>query len=313
MRTIFFGTPEEAADILRSLLETKKEIVAVVTQPDRPKGRGLALESSPVKQVAQIFGLPIFQPEKLGDSVFERSISFLDPDIGIVVAYGKLIPKNILDIPKLGFFNLHASLLPRYRGAAPVQWALINGEKETGVTVFKLVEALDAGDMIAQEKIKIDPEDTAATLGEKLFAAGKKLLIEALDKIELGKIKFSRQDGSKATLAPKISKELGSINFKDSAKKTSRLVRGLTPHPGAYTFYKGKLLKIFKTEIKSARESEHKEPGTVVELVKNIGFEVISSDKNLLIKEVQPEGGRRMSAWDFVIGHRLKTGDILPS
>lgn len=314
MRILFFGTPKEAKDILQTLAQDKRDVVGVVTQPDRPKGRGLKVKPSSVKELALKLGLPVLEPEKLSDETFTQTILKLKPDIGVVVAYGKILPKELLKIPKFGFINLHASLLPKYRGAAPIQWAILNGEEETGVTIFRLVEQLDAGEIISQAQVKIAEEDNTESLSKKIFNAAEGLLLRSLDDIEAGAAKFTLQDESKVSFAPKISKELPAINWKESAKKIFNKVRALSPHPGAYTIYKRKKLKIWKTTYEvPAMPLSKARAGEVVALLKGIGFVVLTCDGPLLIKEVQVEGGKKMNGFDFSLGHKLSLGDVLPS
>jgi methionyl-tRNA formyltransferase len=311
MRIIFFGTPAEASDILSWLIEAKLNIVAVVTRPDRKKGRGLVIASPPVKKLALAHKIPVLQPEKMKDEGFRKAFASLKPDVCVVVAFGMLIPNDILEIPEHGFVNVHASLLPKYRGAAPIQRALMNGEAETGVTIFRLVEKLDAGDIIAQEKIKIEDADNYKTLTRRIFSTGGDLLIASLERIENGSVKFTKQDENKVTLAPKIERDSCAIDWKAGSRKVFNLVRALSPHTGAYTYYKKKLLKIFTAEPEAYLNECL--PGTIIKFVKNTGFIVAAKDGGLLVKEVQPENGKRMSAWDFLAGHHLNIGDILPS
>jgi methionyl-tRNA formyltransferase len=314
LRIVFFGTPDEAAAILKSLTEENREIIGVVTQPDRPRGRGLSVESSPVKKLALSLGLPVLQPEKLSDKTFEKIFLSLKADIGVVVAYGKIIPKKILEIPKHGFINVHASLLPKYRGAAPIQWALLNGEDETGVTIFKLVEALDAGEVLSSQSIWIGDDDTAGALSKKLFDLGAKLLNDCLNDIERGKVKAVKQNEKLVSFAPKIGKESSVIDWKAPAKNVFNRIRAMNPHPGAHTYYRGKILKILKSEIKIVDlETKHKDPGVIVDIIKGIGFIVATGSGHILIKEVQPAGKKPMKAFDFYLGHRLKSGEVLPS
>jgi methionyl-tRNA formyltransferase len=230
------------------------------------------------------------------------------------VAYGKIIPKEILDAPKFGFINVHTSLLPKYRGAAPIQWALINGGKETGVTVFKLKETLDTGDIILQKSIKIEDDDNTETLSVKLFDLGGKLLLEALDLIKNGKAEYKPQKEADASYAELLRKESGIIDWHKSAIEIHNRIRALTPWPGAYTYYNRKILKILKSEIKIVDlETKHKDPGIVVDIVKGLGFIVATGKGHILIKEVQPAGKKRMKAFDFCIGHKVKAEVVLPS
>lgn len=313
MRIIFLGTPEPAAKILEALVEAKHKILCVVTQPDRPRGRGQKVTFSPVKEVALKHALPLEQPEFVKNNpVFTSLLESLKPDIGVVVAYGKILPKEILDIPKFGFVNVHASLLPKYRGAAPIQWALLRGEKETGVTVFKLMELLDAGPIVVQEKIEIKEGDNAETLSHKLFEEGSRLLLKVLDEIGKGKAQYLPQREAEATFAPSITRESGEIDWRKSAEEIHNRIRALVSWPGAHTFYREKRLKILRSKIHIVDFAvKLKAPGTIVQIVKDEGFIVATGSGHLLIAEVQPEAGKKMKAYDFVIGYSVKVGEII--
>ncbi len=315
MKIVFMGTPEPAAAVLKEIISTKHQILCVVTQPDRPKGRGQKISFSPVKEAALKHGLPIEQPEKIkNNKIFISYLKSLNPDIIAVVAYGKLLPKEILEIPKHGCLNIHASLLPKYRGAATIQWALLNGEEETGITIMKIDELLDTGDIILQEKIKIEENDNAMVLFKKLFSLGGGLLLKALEQIEQGKAKYTPQNNAEATNAPAIAKESGEIDWRKSAIEIHNRIRAMIPWPVAHTFYKEKLLKIWKSDVHVADlETKYKLPGSIVHLVKNIGFIVATGKGHLLILEVQPAGKKRMGAYNFVIGHDVKIGETLPN
>jgi len=315
MRIIFFGTPEPATIVLEKLIKGKHEIVCVVTQPDRPKGRGQKVAFSPVKELALKHTIPVEQPESLKDNkVFQSLIASLKADIAVVVAYGKILPKEILAVPKHGFINLHASLLPKYRGAAPVQWALLKGEKESGITIFKIVEQLDAGPIIAQKKITIFEDDTAETLLKNIMTEGATLLGPVLKKIAEGKADYATQNEADVTYAPQLEKESGEIDWKKPAREIHNRIRGLIPWPGAHTFCRGKRLKITKSGLHMPDiQSGQKEAGTIVEIVKPDGFVVATGAGNLLVLEVQPESGKRMKAYDFAIGHDVKIAEILPN
>jgi methionyl-tRNA formyltransferase len=304
------GTPEPARICLKALIDSKEELVAVITQPDRPKGRGLKVAPTPVKETALHYKIPVFQPEKIKDKEVYDLIRGLKPDLIVIVAYGKILPKEILDIPKFGAINVHASVLPKYRGAAPVQWALLNGEKFTGVTVMKVVEALDAGDIILQETLPIYDSDNTYTLTEKLFKLGAQLLIRAVSQIRSGKASYVKQDEKTVTYAPTLKKDNGVIDWRKKAKEISDQIKAFDPWPVAYTYYKGRILKILKAEqitIEGCAE------GRVMEIKNNRGFVVGACDGALLVTEVQPESGKKMSAWDFLAGHKLQVGDVLPS
>ncbi|OGC08369.1 methionyl-tRNA formyltransferase [candidate division WOR-1 bacterium RIFCSPLOWO2_12_FULL_45_9] len=315
MRIVFMGTPEPAAKILQELISAKHEILCVVTQPDRPKGRGQKMAFSPVKELALKHSLSIEQAEKIkGNRLFASLIKSLKPDIIVVVAYGKILPKEILDIPKHGCLNIHASLLPKYRGAAPIQWALLNGERETGVTIMRLDERLDTGDIIFQEKIKINQEDDSLSISKKLFAKAGKLLLAALEQIKTKKVKYIKQNDKEATFAPLITKESGELNWRSAADEIHNRIRAMVPWPGAHTIFRKKLLKIWQAKVYNCEATSKMQlPGTIVEIVKGAGFVVAASGSNILISEVQPEGKKRMSAYDFVIGYDVKNGEILPN
>jgi methionyl-tRNA formyltransferase len=315
MKIIFMGTPDPAAKILGDLIKTKHSILCVLTQPDRPKGRGQRIFFPPVKDVAIKHGLSLEQPEKIkGNAELVALIKSLQPDIIIVVAYGKILPKEILDIPPYGCINVHASLLPKYRGAAPIQWALLKGEKETGITIMKLDELLDTGDIILQKKVKIGEDDTTQTLSERLFSEGGELLSKALKQIEAGEVQYIKQDDAQATNAPAITKESGEIDWRKSAGQIHDRIRAMIPWPVAHTFYKEKLLKIWRSEVHVLDlEGKPQQPGTIVEIVKSVGFIVATGRGHLLIREVQGSGKKRMGAYEFSIGHDVKTGETLPN
>ena len=312
MKILFMGTPEPAKICLEALINSREEIVAVITQPDRPKGRGLKLAPTPVKETSLHYNIPVFQPEKIKDKDTIELIKGFKPDLIVIVAYGKILPKEMLNIPKLGTINVHASLLPKYRGAAPVQWALFNGEKFTGITVMKVTEELDAGDIILQESIPIYETDNAVTLTEKLFKLGAQLLVKAISQIKDGKAKYVKQDEKMVLFAPILKKENGVIDWKKKAAEISDQIRAFNPWPVAYTYHNNKILRIFAAEKIEMRD-ERCEAGKIIKIINNKGFVVAACDEGLLITEVQPESGRKMSAWEFIAGHKLNVGDVLPS
>jgi len=311
MKIVFFGAPEPAAKILQQLISSQHEILAVVTQPDRPKGRGQKLTATAVKDLALKHSLPVEQPEKLkNNAAFKSRLSSLQPDIVVVVAYGKIIPPDLFSIPKHGFINVHTSLLPKYRGAAPIQWALLKGEKETGVTIMRVDETLDTGAIILQEKLEIKPDDDVVSLFEKLFAAGGPLLLKALQQIENGEAHYSEQSAADASFAPALSRESGEIDWKKPAEEINNQVRALLLWPGAHTFYHGQMIKILKSQVVEGKAAL---PGTIVEINKNSGFTVESGEGILRILRVQPAGKNAMGAYEFIIGHKLAAGEVLPS
>lgn len=310
MRIVFMGTPETAATCLQALIDAQEQIVLVVTQPDRKKGRGQKLAPPPVKLLAQKYNLEVLQPEKIKDQTIVEKIKAYDPELIVVAAYGKILPKELIDIPPNGSINVHASLLPKYRGGAPIQWALLKGEKETGVTIMQIAETLDTGDILLQEKIPIEPDDDAQTLQEKLFNLGAQLLLKAIEQIKNKTIKRIPQKEIDATYAELIRKESGEIDWRKPAIEVSNRVRALIPWPCAHTFYKEKMLKIWKAETLSRYIGTKKaKPGEIVDEKELV---VACGRGALKILELQLEGGRKLGSSDFLRGHELSVGDVLP-
>ena len=308
LRAIFLGTPEFAIPSLRALRD-KVELLAVVTQPDRPQGRGRKVAPPPVAQVTRELGVPVLQPVKLRDPAVVEALRALRPDVIVTVAYGKIIPPQILTLPPLGCINVHPSLLPKYRGASPIQAALANGERETGVTIMYQSEALDAGDIILQRGVPIAPDDTAQTLEARLAEEGAHALVEALVLIADGKVPRLPQDESQTTYAGKLTKESGRIDWTQSATALVNFIRAMDPWPSAYTWHRGKLLKICKGQaLEGASASQ---PGVVTEARRGEGFVVATGQGSLLVTEVQPEGRRRMTADEYVRGTHLQVGERL--
>ncbi len=307
-RLIFMGTPDFAVPSLKKLLDNNEEVVAVFTQPDRPKGRGQRLAHSPVKETALTHGLPIVQPNSLKDPEVRETLSAYDPDLLIVVAYGLILPQAVLDIPIWGSINVHASLLPKLRGAAPIQWALISGEKETGVTTMRLDAGLDTGDLLLQETIPISTSDTAQTLHDRLAELGAGLLFKTLQSLRAGTLQAQPQDPEQASYAPPLTKSLGRIDWRLSAQELDFLVRGLTPWPRAFTFLQGKRLIIHRAQ--PLEEWASGEPGTIGSF-ENAQIQVLTGRGTLSLSEVQLEGHRRLSSQDFLIGYPLRVGEKL--
>ena len=306
MNIIFMGTPEFAVPSLKALIDSKYNVVGVVCQPDRPSGRGRKLTSPPVKILAEAYSIPVLQPEKIRTDEFFEEIKSLKPDLICVTAYGKIIPPNILEHPKYGCVNVHASLLPKYRGAAPINWAIINGEKTTGITTMLMDEGMDTGDILLKKEIEIGEDDTSIELSERLSQVGAKLLIETIEKGQNDEIVPIKQNDSEATSAPIIKKDVGRIDWNKSAGEIRNLIRGTQPWPGAFTSYNGKNLKIFKASVTSLKGN----PGKV--LVSDGGKLVIGSGQNSLdIIELQIEGGKRLKITDFLRGNNLETGTTL--
>jgi methionyl-tRNA formyltransferase len=302
MRIVFMGTGEMACPTLEALAK-HHEIGAVFTQPDRPKGRGLHPKPPPVKKIAEKLGLKIVQPAKIRDAEAVETLKNLRPDVIAVVAYGQVLPKNVLEIPRLGCVNTHASLLPKYRGAAPIQWAIARGERETGVTTMFMNEKMDEGDIILQSKTAIGDDETAPELEKKLAKMGAELMVETLSRIEKGDAPRIPQENSQASYAPKLKKEDGRIDWKLSADEIRNRVRAFQPWPSAFTHCGGTMLKLWRVEIVPNVS------GNAGEILPD--FSVATGKNALRIVEIQPEGGTRMSFEAFLRGHRVSAGAIL--
>ena len=307
MKIVFMGTPEFAVPSLNALLSSKKEITAVVTQPDKPSGRGKKLTPPPVKAAALNSGVAVLQPERIKDEEFVNTLREINPDIIVVAAYGKILPKDIIQLPRYGCINVHASLLPKYRGAAPISWAIINGEKETGITIMQMDEGLDTGSILLQKGIEITKEDTAGTLSNKLSKIGAELLIEGLNAIEKGEIKPITQDNSKTSYAPMLKKEDGQINWTKGAEDIYNMVRGMDPWPGAFTYYKGELWKVWKVRHGDTGKGL---AGEILAADKD-RIDVASKDNVISIIEIQPANKKRMTVSVFLRGHKVEAGVIL--
>ena len=306
-RIVFFGTPSFALPSLQALVLGPDEVVAVVTQPDRERGRGRKVVPSPVKELALQKGVFLLQPEKVEEEPFQEAVKDLKTDLFIVVAYGQILPKSLLVIPKHGAVNVHGSLLPKYRGAAPIAWAVLNGEKKTGVTTMTMDEGMDTGDLLLQAEVPIGEEETTETLHDRLASLGAQMLMETLKKMKTGEIRPIPQDHSKATYAPMVKKEDGRIDWVREAEVIDRQVRAFHPWPGAHTRWQGRLLKIYRGEARKGKTTG--KAGTVLWV--GVDFiEVETGRDSYLIKEVQPEGKRRMSVQDFLAGHPVSVGTV---
>lgn len=302
MRVIFMGTPDFAVPSLQALLDRGDDICAVFTQPDKPKGRGHKLQPPPVKELALRHSLPVLQPDTLRDEAVQESIAELEPDAIIVVAYGKLLPPKVLSVPRLGCINVHGSLLPKYRGAAPIQWAVINGEKTAGVTTMFMAEGMDTGDMLLKSETEIGPEETAGELFDRLKLMGAKLLTETLDKLERGELKSIPQDGTQATLAPLLKKEMSALDWNEPAQRIHDRIRGLNPWPCAAAVLDGKRIKLLASQVIEGEGI----PGTAYNLD---GELAAACGRGMLrITELQADTGKRMSGKDYLLGHPLKEG-----
>ena len=307
-RIVFFGTPSFALPPLETLTQGSDEVVAVVTQPDREKGRGRKVIASPVKEVALQKGLSILQPEKVKEVSFQEKLKGFGADLFVVAAYGQILPKTVLSLPKYGAMNIHASLLPKYRGSAPIAWAILNGEKKTGITTMLMDEGMDTGDILLQSEIPIHEDETTETLHDRLASLGAQLLSETLEKMKKGEIHPAPQDHSKATYAPMLKKEDGQIHWTKGAEEIDRQVRAFHAWPGAYTEWQGQILKIYKGEVRKGKATG--KAGTVLWVGTDL-IEIETGKDSYLLKEVQLEGKRRMSVRDFLSGHPVFVGKAL--
>lgn len=314
LNIIFMGTPDFAKDSLEAIFNAGHNLMAVVTNPDKPKGRGMKMIASPVKEFALEHNIPVYQPLNVKNNVeFIEEIKALQPDLICVVAYGKILPKEILDIPPYGCINVHASLLPKYRGAAPIQWAVLNGETVTGITTMYMDIGMDTGDMILTKEVTIGEDETTGELWDRLSKLGGELLTETIEKIEEGTAKRVPQ-GDNYTMAPMLSKEMAKIDWKEKkSKEIKNLVRGLNPIMGAYTMYQDKKIKLWKIEIVDNNEIEQKEqlPGEILIANDKQGLYIKTIDGVIKVIEIQGENAKRMNICDFLRGNKLEVGSVL--
>ena len=326
LRILFMGTPDFAKESLQAIYEEGHNIIGVITNPDRPKGRGMKMLYSPVKEYALEKKIPVYQPEKVRENTeLLEEIKELNPDVICVVAYGKILPMELLEIPKKGSINVHGSLLPKYRGAAPIQWAVLNGDEKTGITTMYMDAGMDTGDMILKEETLIDKDETTGELWERLSKMGGSLLVKTLKLIEEGKAPREKQEGD-FTMAPMLNKEMAKINWEEkTAIEIKNLVRGLNPIMGAYSMLYNKKLKIWKVEVFSQEEffNIHQEfigyeirwkdiqPGTIVCIDEKQGVYVKAKDGVVLLKEVQAENAKKMSILDYIRGNKVEVGEVL--
>ena len=300
------GTPSFSIPTLRALVNTGCNILGVVAQPDRPKGRGRKVVSSPIKEFALKEGLRLFQPQRVREDLFIDNIKALSPDVIVVVAFGQILPKTLLKIPPMGCVNVHASILPAYRGAAPVNWAVVNGEKSTGVTTMLMDEGLDTGDILMSKEIEIGADDNSETLYKRLSELGAGLLISTLEGLKKGSVKPVKQDEQTASYAPILKKEDGIICWEKGSEDIVNLVRGMAPWPAAHTLFRGKVLKIFK----AVKGSSAGRPGEIIAVRKD-SFEVTSGKGSVIILDLQIEGKKRMAAEDFLRGYKVQKGELV--
>lgn len=304
-RIIFMGTPDFSVPALQTLIDGPDQVVAVVTQPDRPKGRGKKLCPPPVKTLAESFDIPVLQPTKIRTDEFVDELRSYKPDLIIVVAYGRMLPSSILDLPPLGCINIHGSLLPRHRGAAPIQWAILAGDKEAGVTIMQMDAGMDTGAILLQASIPVTDEETAGGLFTKLSALGGKALIKALDLLRQDKLPSIAQDHNSATESPPLKKEDGCIDWSKSATEIHCLIRGMDPWPTAYSFLDGKRFRFFSPSVSNAKCAQV--PGTILLADRN-GLLLSTGGGSLLVREIQPEGKKRMSVEAYLCGQKLTNG-----
>lgn len=312
------GTPDFAVETLKALINSRHEVAAVFTQPDKPRGRGKAMQFTPVKEVAVEAGIPVFQPRRVRERETVENIRALKPDVLVVVAFGQIIPQEILDIAPYGCINVHGSLLPKYRGAAPVQWAVIDGEKESGVTTMQMDAGLDTGDMLQKTVVPLDEKETGGSLFDKLSHAGAGLLLETLEALEAGTVMPQKQGESPTPYAKMLTKDMGEIDWNRSAEEIERLIRGLNPWPSAYTRLKGKTLKLWQADVLSEEEAalaadascKEQAPGMVRRARKD-SLWIQTGDGILAVRELQLEGKKRMDTGAFLRGFQLEEGMIL--
>ncbi|MCR5053317.1 MAG: methionyl-tRNA formyltransferase [Lachnospiraceae bacterium] len=309
MKIVFMGTPDFAVPAVDALKKAGHDIVLCVTQPDKAAGRGNKVKYSEVKEWAIENDVPVFQPVRIKNEESVEELKKYPADVFVVAAFGQILPEDVLKMPRLGCVNIHASLLPKYRGASPIQWAVLNGDKTSGVTIMQMGVGLDDGDILLQEEVELDKNETGGSLFDRLSEVGAKLIVEALPKLDSGEITPIPQDESKATKVGMIRKALGKISFMEPAEKIERYVRGLYPWPGAYTFLDGKTVKIHSADVTDLPEDAPKDlsNGTVVYSDKDTLI-IKTSDKCLSVKELQLEGKKRMSISDFLRGHKIETG-----
>jgi methionyl-tRNA formyltransferase len=320
MRILFFGTDEFSLPSLKALAESSHEIIAVVTQPDRPRSRGRKVEPTPVKKFAQENGIPCLHPEIPHDPAFLsqlKSISDVQPDLLVLVAYGHILKKELLEIPRMGGINLHPSLLPKYRGAAPIQWAILKGEKTTGVTTIRISDKIDSGEILLQKEVPIEIGETYGELSPHLAEIGAQLILKTLEGVETGKIEGQLQDDREASLAPKIKKEDCLINWSKPGLEIANQIRALSPTPGTFTFFRGERIQILKGSYSESRNEElpilanheSRTAGTI--LISGKEMKILTNDGILLVKRIKPSGKREMSIQDFINGYHPMNGEKL--
>ncbi len=311
MRIIFMGTPDFSVGTLEAIVAAGHQVVLAVTQPDKPKGRGGAVSQSPVKEKAMELGIPVYQPRRIREAECVEYLKTFAPDVCVVVAFGQILSKEVLDIPKHCCVNVHASLLPKFRGAAPIQWAVMAGETVSGVTTMRMDEGVDTGDMILKKEVVLDPKETGGSLFDRLAKEGADLCVKTLEEIEKGTVVYIPQNHAEATHTKMIKKQMGKLDFTKSAVELERLIRGLDPWPGTYTFYHGKTLKVLEASVVECSKADaFAEPGAVVAATKE-GLLLQTGEGLLSVTQVQLEGKKRMEIGAFLLGNPLKEGELL--
>lgn len=311
MKIVYMGTPDYAVGALEALVAAGHQVTAAVTQPDKPKGRGKEMQMTPVKQCAIRYGIPVFQPVKVKEAEAVEVLRSYEADVFVVAAFGQILSEEILRMPKYGCINIHASLLPKYRGAGPIQRAVIDGEKESGITIMQMDKGIDTGDILLQSVVPVAEKETGDSLHDKLAAEGAKLIVEALAKIEAGEISPKKQNDEDSSYAGRLDKSMGRIDWDQETVKIERLVRGLTSWPGTYTSHRGRTLKIWESDVSGEKEVNGCEaPGTVTAVEKDV-FYVRTKDGILKISQVQLEGKKRMAVREFLLGYQIRPGEML--
>ena len=311
MKIIFMGTPDFSVGALDALVAAGHQVVLVVTQPDKPKGRGKEMQMTPVKECALKHNIPVFQPLKVKEPEAVEKLRAYEADVFIVAAFGQILSEEILTMPKYGCINIHASLLPKYRGAGPIQWVILDGEKETGITIMQMDKGIDTGDMLLQRVVPIDEKETGDSLHDKLARVGAELIVEALPKIEAGEITPVKQNDAESCYAKMLQKSMGRIDWEKDAPQIERLVRGLNSWPSAYTTYRGKNLKIWESSVyEKDKLLKNAEPGMITAVEKD-AFYVQTGEKTLKVTSVQLEGKKRMAVKEFLLGCQMKAEEVL--
>lgn len=310
IRIVYMGTPDFAVEPLEAIIKAGYEVAAVVTQPDKQKGRGKEVKMTPVKECALRHGIPVFQPVKIKEPEAVAELEKYQADLFVVAAFGQLLSEEILNMPEYGCINIHASLLPAYRGAAPIQWAVLNGEKESGVTIMQMDKGLDTGDMLLKRSVELSPKETGDSLHDKLMHLGAELIVEALPKLEKGELVPEKQKDELSSYAKKLTKAMGQIDWSKDAVSLERWIRGLNSWPSAYTFFGGKTLKIWEARVAEENGAQKAEPGQVVSVSRE-GFTVACGQGALQILSLQLEGKKRVLTREFLLGYQVKPGMIL--